>query len=152
VPKFDADHPAFFYALRGSQHRDRDLVNMLLTDLSRLDFRQLFICHKPLFYEAYRGWSDSKKDFVVRFLEQEYAMDKAGARDALFGREPKMMDTPDAAPKRRKRRANPWGPVVEAIRDRNDDDDDDDDWRRKSKHRRDYDRRKREERERKKKR
>jgi len=66
------------------------LVNMLLTDLSRLDFRQLFICHKPLFYQAYKSWTDEKKDFVVRFLQQEYAMDKAGARDALFGVEPKM--------------------------------------------------------------
>jgi len=80
VPRLGPAHPAFFYALRGSQTKDRDLVNMMLSDLSRLDFRQLFICHKPLFYEAYRDWSDSKKDFVVRFLNQEYAMDKAGAR------------------------------------------------------------------------
>ena len=92
VPKLGPVHPAFFYALRGSQHRDRDLVNMLLSDLSRLDFRQLFICHKSLFYEAYRDWTDEKKDFVVRFLEQEYAMDKAGAREALFGSEPNMSD------------------------------------------------------------
>ena len=92
VPKMGPEHPAFFYALRGSQHRDRDLVNMLLTDLSRLDFRQLFIMHKPLFYQRYREWSEGKKDFVVRFLEQEYAMDKAGARDALFGAEPSMVE------------------------------------------------------------
>jgi hypothetical protein len=92
VPKLGPSHPAFFYALRGSQHKDRDLVNMLLSDLSRLDFRQLFICHKPLFYEAYRAWPDDKKDFVVRFLEQEYAMDKAGAREALFGSEPSMSE------------------------------------------------------------
>lgn len=92
VPKLGPAHPAFFYALRGSPHRDRDLVNMLLTDLSRLDFRQLFICHKPLFYEAYQLWSETKKDFVVRFLEQEYAMDKEGAREALFGSEPSMAE------------------------------------------------------------
>jgi len=92
VPRLGPAHPAFFYALRGSQHKDRDLVNMLLSDLSRLDFRQLFICHKPLFYEAYRGWADQKKEFVVRFLQQEYAMDKAGAREALFGSEPKMQE------------------------------------------------------------
>jgi len=92
VPRLGPAHPAFFYALRGSQHPDRDLVNMLLTDLSRLDFRQLFICHKPLFYEAYKSWSESKKEFVVRFLNQEYAMDKAGAREALFGEEPSMIE------------------------------------------------------------
>jgi len=97
VPKLGPAHPAFFYALRGSQTKDRDLVNMMLSDLSRLDFRQLFICHKPLFYEAYREWSDSKKDFVVRFLNQEYAMDKAGAREALFGAEPIMAEPVPAA-------------------------------------------------------
>jgi len=77
---------------------------MLLTDLSRLDFRQLFICHKSLFYESYRGWSDSKKEFVVRFLNQEYAMDKAGAREDLFGEEPNMVEEipkPQVAPQRR---------------------------------------------------
>ncbi len=92
VPKMGPEHPAFFYALRGSQHNDRDLVNMLLTDLSRLDFRQLFIMHKQLFYDRYREWSEEKKEFVVRFLAQEYAMDKAGARDALFGAEPAMIE------------------------------------------------------------
>jgi len=106
VPKMGPEHPAFFYALRGSQHRDRDLVNMLLTDLSRLDFRQLFIMHKPLFYERYKDWSESKKDFVVRFLQQEYAMDKAGARDALFGAEPAMKD--EDALKSDKLKPNPW--------------------------------------------
>jgi len=83
-----------------TQHKDRDLVNMLLTDLSRLDFRQLFICHKSLFYDAYQSWSDQKKDFVVRFLNQEYAMDKSGAREALFGTEPSMREEvsrPEAA-------------------------------------------------------
>ena len=94
VPRLGPPHPAFFYALRGSQNKDRDLVNMLLSDLSRLDFRQLFICHKPLFYEAYKTWSDSKKDFVVRFLNQEYAMDKEGARETLFGEEPSMAEEP----------------------------------------------------------
>ena len=90
VPKINPAHPAFFYTLRASQHDDRDLVNMLLTDLSRLDFRQLYICHKPLFYAAYRDWPEVKKDYVVQFLRDEYAVDKAGAREALFGAEPDM--------------------------------------------------------------
>ena len=125
VPKIGPDHPAYFYALRGSRHADRDLVNMLLTDLSRLDFRQLFICHKPLFYEAYRGWSDSKKDFVVRFLEEEYAMDKTGAREALFGGEPSMDDKPEPRSTSRARttrpnqpRQNPWKTTDDQTRGR----------------------------------
>ena len=96
VPRLGPAHPAFFYALRGSQNKDRDLVNMLLSDLSRLDFRQLFICHKSLFYETYKSWSEPKKEFVARFLEQEYAMDKDGAREALFGAEPSMKEEPPA--------------------------------------------------------
>ena len=96
VPRLGPAHPAFFYALRGSQNKDRDLVNMLLSDLSRLDFRQLFICHKSLFYETYKSWSEPKKKFVARFLEQEYAMDKDGAREALFGAEPSMKEEPAA--------------------------------------------------------
>jgi len=96
VPRLGPAHPAFFYALRGSQNKDRDLVNMMLSDLSRLDFRQLFICHKSLFYETYQSWSEPKKEFVARFLQQEYAMDKDGAREALFGAEPKMAPEPAA--------------------------------------------------------
>jgi hypothetical protein len=145
VPKMGPKHPAFFYALRGSQHRDRDLVNMLLSDLSRLDFRQLFICHKPLFYEAYQGWSNTKQDFVVRFLQQEYAMDKAGAREALFGDEP-AMDEPPAPPVRPKQKAkpreryeSPWGPPEKKKRRKKKNDgwkrDDDDDRRPRRKRR-----------------
>ncbi|WP_298915690.1 DUF6638 family protein [uncultured Algimonas sp.] len=147
VPKLGPDHPAFFYALRGSSHRDRDLVNMLLTDLSRLDFRQLYICHKPLFYDAYRGWSESKRAFVVQFLEEEYAMDKAGAREALFGREPSMEEEPERRRRsrgdRKARRANPWAESRgwAGRGDDDDDDRDDDDWRHRSKQRRAYDKR-----------
>ncbi len=113
-PKLGPDHPAFFYALKSSQHQDRDLVNMLLSDLSRLDFRQLFICHKALFYEAYRNWSESKKDHVVRFLTDEYAMDKVGAREALFGDEPMMdeIESPietQSNPASKEAFKNPWG-------------------------------------------
>jgi hypothetical protein len=133
--------------LRGSQHPDRDLVNMLLTDLSRLDFRQLFICHKPLFYEAYRDWSDSQKDFVVRFLEQEYAMDKAGAREALFGGEPSMQDESKLRERPSPKRKNPWNQSEPRKKDgwkRDDDDDDDyDGWSKKSKQRRAYEKRQR---------
>ena len=65
---------------------------MLLAQLTPLDFRQLYICHKDAFYDAYRGWSDGKKDYVAKFLEDEYMVDKAGAREALFGPEPSMDD------------------------------------------------------------
>ncbi|MGB3455000.1 MAG: DUF6638 family protein [Litorimonas sp.] len=168
VPKLGPDHPAFFYALRGSRHRDRDLVNMLLSDLSRLDFRQLYICHKSLFYDAYRGWSESKRAFVVQFLEEEYAIDKAGAREALFGREPSMTDEPERRSRSvpdtpredrrndgQRRRPNPWADS-RGWKARDDDDDDDerdeDDWRHRSRQRRAYDKRQKEKERKKKKR
>ncbi|MDA8707817.1 hypothetical protein N9M10_00430 [Hellea sp.] len=141
VPKIGPEHPAFFYALRSSQHEDRDLVNMLLSDLSRMDFRQLFICHKPLFYEAYRNWGEPKKDYVSKFLAAEYAMDKVGAREALFGAEPKMEEpeslysAEDYSETKKKRDVkSPWGvPLIKdgkvqvKYRKKDDDDDDDDD-------------------------
>ena len=89
-PRITSTHPAYFYTLRARPHADRDLVNMLLAELSPLDVRQLFICHKELFYRTYAGWPDEKKQFVAEYLEREYQIDKAGARRALFGPEPDM--------------------------------------------------------------
>ena len=89
-PKLEPEHEAFYYTLRACQHHDRDLVNMLLSELSPLDFRQLFICHKDAFYTAYSAWPEAKKDFVSAFLVEEYAIDKAGVRETLFGAEPAM--------------------------------------------------------------
>ncbi len=84
-PQISSEHPAYFYTLRAKPHADRDLVNMLLAALTPKDIRQLFICHKERFYQAYTGWPDAKKTYVAEFLEREYQVDKAGARDALFG-------------------------------------------------------------------
>jgi hypothetical protein len=107
-PEIAANHPSYFYALRASQHHDRSLVNMLIAELSPLDFRQLFICHKDAFYTAYRGWSDAQKDYVARFLLEEYVIDKAGAREDLFGAELTMSEDPEP----KKPRIGPWGMVI----------------------------------------
>ena len=103
-PRITSDHPAYFYTLRSADHGDRDLVNMLLSQLSPKDVRQLFICHKELFYQLYATWHDTKKSYVAEFLEREYQVDKAGARAALFGHEPEM-EQPAPAPKK----DGPWG-------------------------------------------
>ena len=113
APAIAPDHPAYFYMLRASQGKNRDLVNMMLAELTPMDVRQLFICHKEAFYRAYRGWNDEKKSYVVSFLSREYAMDKAGARTALFGPEPGM-DFPPPTPEPIKnlvQRVGPWGAV-----------------------------------------
>ncbi|PRY22498.1 hypothetical protein CLV78_10638 [Aliiruegeria haliotis] len=111
-PRISSDHPAYFYTVRAAPHPDRDIVNQLLAELSPKDVRQLFICHKPLFYQLYRGWPEEKKSFVADFLEAEYQMDKAGARAALFGPEEPEMEEPEP-PAREEliTLVGPWGAV-----------------------------------------
>lgn len=111
-PRIASTNPAYFYTLRAKSHADRDLVNMLLSELSMLDVRQLFICHKELFYSRYRDWPEQKKAFVADFLAREYQVDKVGAREALFGSGDAPMEEP---PQSRSRDivdvVGPWGAV-----------------------------------------
>ncbi len=92
APRITSDHPAYFYTLRAGNHADRDLVNMLLSELAPKDVRQLFICHKELFYKLYATWSETKKSYVADFLYREYQVDKLGTRKALFGHDAPMDD------------------------------------------------------------
>ena len=113
-PRITSEHPAYFYTLRARAHKDRDLVNMLLAELSPLDVRQMYIVHKELFYASYARWSERKRQYVADFLEREYVVDKQGARDALFGPEPGMDERhrPKPAVSRDLGRVvGPWGAV-----------------------------------------
>lgn len=110
-PKISSDHPSYFYTLRASDTGDQDLVNMLLSHLAPLDIRQLFICHKELFYALYATWPEDKKAYAAGFLEREYQVDKAGARAALFGHEPGMDNAAPVDPAEMIRRVGPWGAV-----------------------------------------
>ena len=111
-PRITSDHPAYFYTLRSKPHADRDLVNMLLAALTPKDIRQLFFCHKERFYHSYSGWPDAKKTYVAEFLEREYQVDKAGAREALYG-EGEPMEEPMATsePEDLIELVGPWGAV-----------------------------------------
>ncbi len=115
-PTITADSPAYFYTLRAAHHKDADLVNMLLSELAPKDFRQLFICHKELFYAHYAGWTEAKKDYVVSYLTREYQVDKLGARKALFGHEPAMVEEQPSDMDRMVDLVGPWGPVNRAGR------------------------------------
>ena len=109
-PRITSDHPAYFLSLRAADTPDRDLVNMLLAEMAPRDVRQLFICHKQLFYTLYRSWSDTKRSYIVDLLTREYQVDKAGARAALFGHDAPMQDAP---PRRTTpARVGPWGPAT----------------------------------------
>ena len=110
-PTITADSPAYFYTLRAADHKDADLVNMLLSELAPKDFRQMFICHKELFYTHYMTWADTKKDYVVSYLTREYQVDKLGAREALFGHEPAMVAEEKSEIDKLVDLVGPWGPV-----------------------------------------
>ena len=99
-PSLDAEHPAAFYTLRAAQTQHMDLVNMLLAELCPMDVRQLHICHKQAFYDAYMTWPEAKRAYVAEFLAREYMVDKSGAREALFG---------DAPMHPEETLAGPWG-------------------------------------------
>ncbi|UWQ02163.1 hypothetical protein K3X44_02090 [Aliiroseovarius crassostreae] len=101
-PRIDSRHPSYFYTLRARpDHPDRDLINQLLSELAPLDVRQLFICHKQAFYDAYATWPDEKREFVAEFLHRDYMANKAGARERLFGGEDRMVEE----------HPTPWGPA-----------------------------------------
>ena len=111
-PTITAEDPAYFYTLRAADHKDADLVNMLLSELAPKDFRQLFMCHKELFYRRYERWSETKKDYAVKYLTEEYQVDKVGAREALFGHEaPMREDTPQRDLDALVDVVGPWGRV-----------------------------------------
>ncbi len=109
-PRIDSRHPAYFYTLRARpDHPDRDLINRLLSELAPMDFRQLFICHKELFYAAYATWPDEKREFVAEFLHRDYMANKAGAREALFGGRKEPLKVP------RKARAQTRDEMIEIV-------------------------------------
>ena len=110
-PRITSDHPAYFYTLRAADHPDRDLVNMVLSELAPKDVRQLFICHKELFYKLYATWSETKKSYVADFLYREYQVDKLGTRKALFGHEAPMDDDRPVPKEDLIERVGPWGAV-----------------------------------------
>lgn len=111
-PKITSEHPAYFYTLRAKPHPDADLVNMLLAEMTPLDVRQLFICHKEVFYRAYAKWPEEKKAYVVDFLDGEYQVDKAGTRLALFGHEAPMEEPQARSQPDLITRVGPWGAVA----------------------------------------
>lgn len=103
-PVIDSADPAYFYAIRATPGPARDLINRMLSQLAPDDVRQLFITHKPLFYQLYATWDERKRSYVADFLAREYQIDKQGTRDALFGGEPGMDEPKGAATL-----AGPWG-------------------------------------------
>ncbi|MGR3661523.1 MAG: DUF6638 family protein [Paracoccaceae bacterium] len=115
-PKISSEHPAYFYTLRARAGENRDLVNQLLAELTPLDVRQLFICHKQLFYDLYADWPELKKEYVANLLENEYQVDKAGTREALFGGDDSMAEPPAPEVEDILDIVGPWGAIKRSRR------------------------------------
>jgi hypothetical protein len=95
----DAGH---FYLMRAAGNEDRDLVNHLLARLTPLDFRQLFICNKELFYTTYQSWPETKRTYVSQFLAKTFMVDSHGEWERLYagtGVEDAPGETEDAGSK-----------------------------------------------------
>ncbi|WP_371156763.1 DUF6638 family protein [Jannaschia sp. 2305UL9-9] len=103
-PAVDSGNAAYFHTLRAAPGPLRDLVNMLLAELAPQDFRQLHICHKPLFYDRYRAAPEAWKLWVAERLQRDYAADKAGVWANLYA-----SDVATPMPKVAKRAKGPWG-------------------------------------------
>lgn len=66
-------------------HPDQWLTNRLISQMTPFDFVSRFIFDKQGFYDAYEGFSDGFREFVVSRLSQTYLQDKAGFRKRLYG-------------------------------------------------------------------
>ena len=109
-PRITSEHPAYFYTLRSRPHADRDLVNQLLAELAPKDIRQLYLCHKELFFDLYKTWPEVKQTFVVEYLEREYQYDESGGRDDEVGHDEPMAE-PGLSQDALIDIVGPWGPV-----------------------------------------
>ena len=91
----DAGH---FYLLRAADHPDRDMVNHLLARLTPLDFRQMFICNKEMFYAAYQSWPERKRDYVAQFLAERFLVDRQGEWQRLYAGDAREPDAAETGP------------------------------------------------------
>lgn len=66
-------------------HPDQWLVNRLISQLQPFDFVSRFIFDKQGFYEAYEGYSEKFREYVVKTLESTYLKDKLAFRRRLYG-------------------------------------------------------------------
>ncbi len=107
-PRIDSANPAYFHTLRAAPGPLRDLTNMLLAELAPQDFRQLHICHKPLFYDRYRASPEPLKAWVAERLAKDYAADRAGVWKHLYASDV-AAPMPQVVLTKAARAKGPWG-------------------------------------------
>jgi len=75
----------YFYAVRSSNHADRELVNHLISQFTPFDFRQCYICNRRLFDRLYDDWPAAKQALVAGYLARHYAGAEAKLEERLYG-------------------------------------------------------------------
>jgi hypothetical protein len=66
-------------------HPDQWLVNRLISQLQPFDFVSRYIFDKEGFYEAFEGYSEKFREYVVKTLQGTYLKDKLAFRRRLYG-------------------------------------------------------------------
>lgn len=109
-PRIDSSDPAYFHTLRAAPGPLRDKVNMALAELAPQDFRQLYICHKPLFFARYARQSDAWREWVVERLKSGYGENSEETWERLYARDvPKPMPIVARDGRTSTRVRGPWG-------------------------------------------
>ena len=66
------------------EHRDRFLINRLISEFLPFDYMMRYIYNKPAFYKEYETWPESYREFVVGEVSQKYLPDRAGYRQQKY--------------------------------------------------------------------
>lgn len=82
----DVDPARRFMLVRARpDHPDQWLTNRLVAQFNETDFVSRFMFDKQGFYDAYQGFGESYKEYVVSQLSATYLRDKKAYRKRLYG-------------------------------------------------------------------
>lgn len=79
-------HPEHRFVLCRAKpdHRDRFLINRLISHYLPFDYMMRYIYNKPVFYNEYESWPESYRQFVVEEVGRDYLSDRAGYRQKFY--------------------------------------------------------------------
>ena len=66
------------------EHKDRFLINRLISEFLPFDYMMRYIYNKPAFYKEYENWPESYREFVVDEISRNYLSDRAGYRQQFY--------------------------------------------------------------------
>jgi hypothetical protein len=66
------------------EHKDRFLINRLISEYLPFDYMMRYIYNKPAFYKEYEKWPESFREFAVEEISRDYLSDRAGYRQRYY--------------------------------------------------------------------